>query len=302
MQLLVVHARMRRIDGIHVGLQHDFVNFLLFLREFAVDGQRAGVVGAVVHQSFRAGVHKQHIAGLQDAIVQMVMQCLAMLRQNHGEGDAVAVRQGDAFSQTGQLALGFAFHSAAHHGGMHLHADFASLVHLVDFALFFRRTEVYDAHNQLYRGGLTDVVDIDTGEVGHQNLVVATILRGEMHFAALGLSLLDKLSQLRERTGLRYAHLFGQRGNRRLVAHPDDVVDGEIVAEDDGLVCVKIDDGGNVGDGKSKEIKEVAVLAEVICVVRIVHRGFMVAQKHGDTALHGRCQFLSSVLVNLGFE
>ena len=112
----------------------------------------------------------------------------------------------------------------------------------------------------------------------------------------------DEFGELRERTGLRHAHLLGQRGNRRLVAHPDDIVDGEVVAEDNRLVRVEVDDGRDVGDGKSEEIEEIAVLTEVIGIVGIVHRGFMVAQKHGDTVLDSRRQFLSSVLINLGFE
>ncbi len=301
-QFFVVHTRVRRVDGIQVGFQHDFVDFLLFLGELAVHGQRARVVGAVVHQSLCASVHQQHVAGLQDAVVLVVVERFAMLRQNHGEGDAVAVRQGDALCQAGQFALGLTLHAATHHGGVHLHADLAGLVHLVDFALLFRGTEVHDAHNQIQRSGLADVVDVHACEVSHQDLVVAAILRGEVHLAALRLRLLDEFGELCERTSLRHAHFLGQRGNRRLVAHPNDVVDGEVVAEDNRLVRVEVNDGGDVGDGKSEEIEEVTVLTEVIGIVGIVHRGLMIAQKHGDTVLDGRCQFRSSVLINLGFE
>ncbi len=74
---------------------------------------------------------------------------------------------------------------------------------------------------------------VDGIRVGLQDLVVATILRGEVYLAALCLGLLDELGELRKRTGLRHAHFFGQGGNRRLVAHPDDVVDGEVIAEND---------------------------------------------------------------------
>ena len=123
-----------------------------------------------------------------------------------------------------------------------------------------------------------------------------------MHFATLLLRFLDIFGQFVQRQCVGNTHSLRQGGNRGLVSHPDDIINGEVIAKDDGLVRIKVDNGGNVCDGKPEEIEKVAVLTEVIGVVRIVHRGLVVAQENGDAMLYGLREFLTSVLINGFFD
>ena len=92
MQFFVVYTRMGSIDGVHIGFQHNLINFLLFLGETAAHRQGTGIVGAVVHQVFGPGIHQQHIAFLQNSLMAVVVQGFAVLRQNDGERHAISIR------------------------------------------------------------------------------------------------------------------------------------------------------------------------------------------------------------------
>ena len=70
---------------------------------------------------------------------------------------------------------------------------------------------------------------------------------------------------------------FGDTGcfalflQRRLCSHPDNCVDRQFVAENDLAVVVYVDDGGQPGVGKPEEIQKSGILAEMVCVIGIVH-------------------------------
>ena len=78
---------------------------------------------------------------------------------------------------------------------------------------------------------------------------------------------------------------FGDTGSfalflqRRLCSHPDNCVDCQFVAKNDLTVVIYVDDGGQSGVGKPEEIQESGVLAEMVCVIGIVHAGLIVTQK-----------------------
>ena len=95
---------------------------------------------------------------------------------------------------------------------------------------------------------------------------------------------LEAVGQAGERGGLRHAHRRGLIGDQRLRAHPDDVVDVDVVAEDPFFAAFGVDDRGQVGFVEPEEIQERTVLPELILVVGIVAAGFAVAQQQ-DHAL-----------------
>ena len=64
-----------------------------------------------------------------------------------------------------------------------------------------------------------------------------------------------------------------------LRAHPHDVVNGQLIAEDDFPVLVDVDDRSQPGIGQSEEIEERGVLSVGIGIVLIVHATLVVAQE-----------------------
>ena len=72
----------------------------------------------------------------------------------------------------------------------------------------------------------------------------------------------------------------------RHVAHPDDVVDGQLVGEDDVAVVVNVDEGTHAGVVRSEVVEHRAVLPEGVTVVAVVHADFFVADEDKQAAPH----------------
>ena len=94
------------------------------------------------------------------------------------------------------------------------------------------------------------------------------------------------LFQGRQRLRLLHAHEPGGLLQGRHRPGPDDIVDGKLVAEDDLLPVVDVDDGGEAGLVQAEEIQEGTVLAERILVVMIVHAHELVPEEQKDTVAH----------------
>ena len=100
------------------------------------------------------------------------------------------------------------------------------------------------------------------------------------------LAALQVLFQGRQRLRLLHAHEPGGLLQGRHRPGPDDIVDGKLVAEDDLLPVVNVDDGGKAGLVQAEEIQEGTVLAERVLVVMIVHAHELVTQEQQDAIAH----------------
>ena len=112
----------------------------------------------------------------------------------------------------------------------------------------------------------------------------------------------DILAESGHRTRLGDAHGQTALGQSRLHTRPDDVVDGEFVTEDDGLVVVDVDDGGQTFTIEAKEVEERGVLTERIVVIGVVIGGNAVAQHKDKATAKGLLQALTALDVGLSRE
>ena len=95
---------------------------------------------------------------------------------------------------------------------------------------------------QFNRSQRVDLVDVLFQQVGHDNLVVETVLLGEVDFA-VGVGR-EVVLQFGHRHGFGNADLCGEGADGGLVADPDNVIDGKVVAEENSTVLVNVNNGG----------------------------------------------------------
>ena len=110
--------------------------------------------------------------------------------------------------------------------------------------------------------------------------------------------LFDIILEAVQRLGLHDADAEGFLLQCRLSSHPYDVVNREFVAENDFLVVVDVDHGGQAGIIKAEEIQEGRILTEAVGVVGIVHSDFLVAKEEEDAAAYAFLQGITSLYVS----
>ena len=83
-----------------------------------------------------------------------------------------------------------------------------------------------------------------------------------MHLLLAGTRVANILHKRLRRANLTNAHLFGQFRQRRLGAHPDNIIDGNIVTKHNFRSIVKVNYSIQAGAVNPKIIQEGAVLPE----------------------------------------
>ena len=127
------------------------------------------------------------------------------------------------------------------------------------------------------------------GAVGRQVVYGTPLLHGTVQVVC----------QLDRRQCLRNAHgrsLLTQSG---LGTHPDNVVNGKLIAEDDFPVLINVDNGVQSGKGKPEIVKERGVLTVTERVVLVIQTLFIVAQKQQHAAAHGFFQHIAALHVSV---
>ena len=104
-----------------------------------------------------------------------------------------------------------------------------------------------------------------------------------MHAAAEGTGAGDCVVQCAVRRAVGYADAGRDRGHRRHRAHPDDVVDVDIISEDGLLAAVQVDDCRIARLIDAEIIQPAAVLAEFVTIVPVLGGRIDVADENGYT-------------------
>ena len=107
------------------------------------------------------------------------------------------------------------------------------------------------------------------------------------------------LGERRPRSSVGHADHLRALGDRRQFAHPDDVVDGQLVAEDRRPAPVDVDHRRQVRLVEPEVVEEGAVLAERVAVVGEVHRALAVAEKEQEAAFDSALQLLATPAVDI---
>lgn len=153
---------------------------------------------------------------------------------------------------------------------MHGIAYVAGLVDLLDLTLLLDEPHGYHCLDELLGSFAAHTVKWHPEHPVQADHVLVAVRREEMHLASACLGLGDILVQLGERECPGNSHRSGLVSDQRLRAHPDDIVDIDIIAEDDLFARLQVDDGSQIGVRKAEIVVESTVLAVAVGIAGVV--------------------------------
>lgn len=288
------HAGSQRGHSRAVGVEAEVEDGLLTLVELLAYRARGGEVAAVVAGHLGTGVEEEEVAVVGGVNVAMVVERLAVCSGDDGERVVAPTLLGNGGDGCAHLGLVDAGAHHAHHGAVHIHGDVDSLLYLFNLLGCLVVAHIDDGTDESLPP-LTHIVGGDrTGRKKPERLQFEDVLGAvggqEMDGAARGQGSLDHLLETGEGKGLRGSDHGGLLAEEGLRAHPDDVVDGEVVAEDNVASFIDVDDGSEAVEVESEVVEERGVLTETVGVVGIIHRSMVVAEEQQHAAAHAALQ------------
>ncbi len=135
-----------------------------------------------------------------------------------------------------------------------------------------------------------------------QNRIVGPVRRQEAHRPTRSHRRLHGVGERRAWASVGHARLGSAFGDRGQVAHPHDVIDSQLVAEDGGAALVDIDHRRQLRLIETEVVEKSTVLAEGVAVVRVVHRALVVAQKQEQPVVKPVLQNCASLFIGWAWK
>ena len=273
------HSAFDRLQAFLQGGIDRQVDLPLAWAEFAPYRDGAGDVAAVKIGILRPGVIQRQLTCLHLIAVEMIVQGLSAHRKDHRVSHPPAVGQRNAFHPARHLALVDPRAGHLHGGDVHLAGDLQGVLDFGQLQVGFHRALRGHRHNQRFGNVIIDPPRMEAEQRLQAKQVLRPVLRQEVNPAFLVQGVLQRISQLLCRYSVRDPAGLPTLADGRLRPHPDDLVDGVIVAEERFLIRVDIDQRRQPGKIQPEIIQERAVLAVVVTIITIVHRALVIAEK-----------------------
>jgi hypothetical protein len=225
-----------------------------------------------------------------------------MDRGDDGEREVSSRGQSYPMDGRGHLGLGDAGLDHAYGRDVHIHGNIDGLLDLGDLFGPLDGPHFDDGTDELNRGFGGGLAGRDPKPIHELEHVLRPVGRQEMDRALFRPGVRQKRLQSSDGSRPHDARLRGPLPDRRLRPHPDEVLDGQVIAVNRVRPFVEVDDPGQPGEIESEEVQERTVLPEVIGVVRVVHRALLVPKKEGEPRLDLRAQAVPSGDVNIAIE
>ena len=178
-----------------------------------------------------AGIYHAQFAYGERFVVHVVVQSLAVLRQDGRERSHITAADYDALHGSHKLLLQHSGLHQSHSGVVHRVAQVAGAVNLFYLAGLLYKSLCYNGFDEFFADAVVHRRGGGAQNLGQQDLVVGAVLRYVVHLAALGKSIGHKAGQSCKGVGLPYSNLCRLVGNALLRTHPDDVVYVDVVAK-----------------------------------------------------------------------
>ena len=282
------------INGSPETAQVDVIDLGLTVSKPLADGHRRREVAGIVRTGLGSSVEQEDVAVLQVVNKAVVMEYLSLYGGDSGESQRSTRTASHLLDGSSHLRL----MNAGAHGAVGSKVHFRAQVHrLLDEAYLLVGLVVALADDGLDEGhaGLRRLCGrLHARQLPKPDAVVATIGRQEVDWFST-----DDCCQFIHRPDVGNTYGSGHLAQRGLGTRPDDVVDGQLIAEDDFAVLIDVDDGGQSGVVEAEEIKERGVLTETVGVVGIIHRCLVVAEEEQQAAAHVALQL--GAATDIGF-
>ena len=267
---LIGDARLRQLKRLVIGIEHNLIYIALTLSELPTDGERAREVRRVAHRRFGASIDKHQPSRRYRLVVQMVMQCLAVLRQNGGERRCATVFERNAIDNAVNISLPFRRLHKAHRGGVHLVANGAGTLNLGNFFVRFHRPKVDYGLYQFERALAAHFGHRHSQIRRQRKCHACRVWRQIVDFAAFAFRFRNGGLKGAHRCRMLNSAHRRKIGNSRQWARPHHIVNVGIVAVKALRTRLKIDNRNQIRLADTEKIKERAVLTERVGVVGVV--------------------------------
>ena len=182
---------------------------------------------------------------------------------------------------------------------MHLHRGGDGALDLQDLLVALDVSLVDDRPNEVQGGPVGHIGGSEPEQIGQLHGVLCAVGRQVPDLPPRAHGPAHHRCQCFPRPHVRDPDPLRPIGDGGQVPHPDDVVDGELVAEDGRPALIEIHDGGQLRLIESEVVEEAAVLTKGIGVVGVVHRAFGVAEEEQHSAVESRPQSLPAPVVDM---
>ncbi len=178
---------------------------------------------------------------------------------------------------TGQFGLRLPLARVAHGGHVHGAADVYGTLHFGHFFGAFVRALGHNGADQGFGSSAFLFRQRDVQGVFQQQHVVVAVRRREVDRLPCPPRFFQKRRQPAEWQHLAHARTGSEVFHGGHGAHPYDVFETQIVAENDLAPGIDVDYGGQPWFVDPEKIQEIAVLPEMIGIARVVHTYLVVA-------------------------
>ena len=157
MYFAIGDSRTCEAECVVVDIADNLIDLALLRGKLAGSRIGPGIVRCIMHVVLGSGIDHHELARLDDLVVEVVVQSLAVLGKNRREGNAPTFGEGHAFHLADYFLLDYSRHYAVPGDSMHFLSEGSGVVELLYFARLFDKTHGDHGLYQLFRGsGFSD--------------------------------------------------------------------------------------------------------------------------------------------------
>ena len=278
---------------------HDLVDIALLIGKASVHGIGTRMVRHVAVDMLAAGIAQQQTSRLERTRVVVVVQHLAVLREDRRKRHTRTVRHGNAVHGTRDLMLTAARTAQTHGRGVHVVTDIECLLDTCKLLVRLNLTHLRNRKEQVERHAVVHHRRHDAQQLRYLKRRLAAIRGQVVYLASLSQGVAQIRRQRRHGPRLRHPNLGREIRYRRLRAPPDDILNRKVIAIERLGTAVGVDNTRQGGQALSEKVEERRILTEVVGVAGIVHGRLVIARQQDQSAADSAAKLRTALRISL---